>query len=411
MSSTYKTRAGDTFDVISRRVYGEESGAADIITANPGLIAPFRAGILITIPERPELPKDRIAQGESSVDSEVAILIDGQRFRFWESISLTDHLDSIQTLTFTAPFDPSDEKFRQIFKPFSYRDVVVTVGGNTYFTGTLLNVSPSVESDRSVVVVQAYSKPGVLADCTLPASSYPQNESSDQTLEEIAQTMAKPFGIGVTFFGDNGGTIQRAAIDPGQDVFSYLVGLAKQKNLLLSSRSNGDLLFSQAIDRGIPIARLEQGQSPLTSVGATFSPQVYFSHITGISPTLVGEEGAQFTYKNENLSGVTRPTTFNATDTQNSNIKKAVDSKAARMFGNMVSYQVGVSTWKDQRGVIWEPNNVLELRAPGAMIYRSTEFLIRSVSLNKDSKSESATLELCLLGSFTDRTPRSLPWE
>ena len=42
MSTTYKILPGDTFEIISRKVYGVETKASIIAGANPGLSEPFK---------------------------------------------------------------------------------------------------------------------------------------------------------------------------------------------------------------------------------------------------------------------------------------------------------------------------------------------------------------------------------
>lgn len=82
------------------------------------------------------------------------------------------------------------------------------------------------------------------------------------------------------------------------------------------------------------------------------------------------------------------------------------------MFGNMVSYVVeGIPTWRDPKGNLWRPNTTITLKAPEAMIYRETEFLIRNVTLRQDAQSKTATLGLVLPGAFSGETPSRLPFE
>ena len=81
------------------------------------------------------------------------------------------------------------------------------------------------------------------------------------------------------------------------------------------------------------------------------------------------------------------------------------------MFGAMASYSVALSTWRDPAGNLWAPNTTLKLQAPGAMIYNSYEFIVRSVEFSKDSTSETARLNLVLPGAFSGQIPEALPWD
>jgi prophage tail gpP-like protein len=108
---------------------------------------------------------------------------------------------------------------------------------------------------------------------------------------------------------------------------------------------------------------------------------------------------------------VVRPLTFKAKDTDNGSIKAAVEAKAARMFADAASYSIQLDTWRDPAGNLWEPNTSLNLLAPGAMIYNNYEFLVRTVELEADRQSRTATHNLVMPGVFSGQIPESLPWD
>lgn len=410
MSTTYNVITGDTFESISRKKYGTEKEADRIARANPGVAEPLTAGTTLTVPVLPEAPQNLQQAADSSTDDEVAILIDGKRFRFWDKVRITRSIDTMDTVEFGAPFDADAPGFRDTFRPFSFKTVVITVGGTPLFTGTMVAVNPVIENAQKIISVSGYSLPGVLNDCTAPASSFPL-EFDNQGLRDIATTLAAPFGISVDFQADQGAVFERVASEPGKKVLAFLTELAKQRNLIISSSSRGKLVFLQSTESGQPVARLQQGVAPVLSVTPFFSPQEYYSHITGIEPVVVGLAGSQFTVKNPRLLGVTRPLTFNAPDTLDADVKSAVEAKAGRMFGNMASYSVRVATWRDPSGKLWEPNTAIKLLAPDAMIYNEYEFIIRSIEFSRDRATETATLNLVIPGSFSGKVPEALPWD
>lgn len=410
MSTIFRVTTGDTFEIISRKKYGTETEAGRIASANPGVSEPLTPGTSITIPQQTNAPTNSAQQAPADNEDEVSLSIDGQRFRFWDSVRITRSMDTVGGIEFGAPMQTESSAFREAFRPFSFKDVTATVGGDPFFTGTMVAIDPSVDSTRKSVQVGGYSKPGVLSDCTAPASSYPL-EFNGQGLQEIAQTLAQPFGVSVEFRADQGAVFERVAIRPGEKVLTFLAKLAKQRNLIISSTPTGALLFWQSVKAGNPVARLSQGSSPLMIVTPRFIPQQYYSHITGIEPVLVGLPGQQFTVKNTQLEGVIRPLTFTIPDTIDADIKQAVEAKVGRMFGNLATYSVEVPTWRDPAGKLWEPNTTLTIVAPDAMIYNEFEFEIRSVVYNKQPASKTAVLTLAIPGAFSGKTPESLPWD
>lgn len=410
LSTTYSVKAGDTFETIARIQYGTEAEAGRIARANPGVSEPLAPGTQLTLPTAPGAPQDAQSQIPASGDNEVAVLINGQRFRFWSNIRITRSLDAMDIADFGAPFEHDAPGFRDFFRPFAYAPMAITVGGAPLFTGIMVDVTPAVDNNRRTVAVGGYSLPGVLNDCTPPASAFPL-EFNDQTLPDIASAIAAPFGVSAEFRGAAGAAFERVACEPGRRALEFLVDLAQQRGLIVSSTERGALLFWRSADTGAPVARLQQGEAPVLSVTPFFTPQQYYSHVTGLEPVIVGLEGAQYTAQNPRLRGVTRPMTYTASDTEGGDIKPAVEAKIGRMFGNAIAYSITLATWRDPSGALWAPNTTVRVTAPDAMIYEEYEFVIRSVEFVRHAAEETATLSLMLPGSFNGEIPEVLPWD
>ena len=125
----------------------------------------------------------------------------------------------------------------------------------------------------------------------------------------------------------------------------------------------------------------------------------------------VGTKGSKIVKKNNHLQGVLRPHTFTMSDTKGGDVQKAVDAKMGRMFGSIVTYSISLNTWRDPSGSLWEPNTLIKINAPDVMINGDYLFLVKSVSLTKDTKKETCDLTLVLPGAFSEEIPQSLPWD
>lgn len=406
----YTVQDGDTFERISRREYGTASEAGRIRRSNPGVTEPLQPGSALAIPAKPDDPQDQPATAPAQDRDEVALRIDGKRFRYWESVNITRALDSPDSLAFTAPFEPEDAEFRESFRPFSFRDLELSIGGERIFTGVLVNPTPQAQDQRFTVDVSGYSLPGVLQDCTPPSSAWPV-EFDGLNLRDIAAAVCEPFGIGVYFLGNPGAAFEREAMQPGGTIFSFLKPLAQQRGFVLGSTPDGLLRILEADSTTPPVARLREGESPLLSVTPQFSPQQYFSHITGMETVGVGFEGSQYTVDNPHLSGVVRPNTFQVTDAQGGEVKRATEAKMGRMFGDVVSYTAQVATWRTPDGELWAPNTTVTVLAPHSMIYSEYRFLIRKVEFDRDANQKTATLTLALPGSYSGEIPEAMPWD
>lgn len=283
------------------------------------------------------------------------------------------------------------------------------MGGAPLFSGTLVDVTPALD-DRRTVAVRCYSLPGVLQDCTAPASALPTLEYDNATLKTVAEGLVRPFGITAKFTAGVGTAFERVACPYDGKIFEFLAKLARDRGLVLSDTPEGALLFQQSMASGRSVAQLREGESPVLAVRPTFAPQEYYSDVTGVERITVGTRGGAHTEKNPHLPGVVRPFVFTLADTEGADTGTAVRAKLARMFANAIGYSVDLATWRDPAGALWAPNTTITLEAPGAMIYRPYKFLVRRVTLSRGS-GERARLDLILPGTFEGKAPDTLPWD
>lgn len=406
--SSYLVAAGDTFALISRKVYGVETFAQVIQAANPGASEPLVTGTTLTVPPNPSAPTNTLASSSTNGPDEVALLLDNERFRFWDGVRITRSFDSFDTIEFSAPFDPDDADQREKFRPFSYGNASFSVGGEPLFTGTVVSVRPELTPNSRTVRVGGYSKPGVLNDCT--PSPDTKLEFNDVALPEIAPSLILPFGLEIEFLANPGSTFERVACDSTRKVLSFLTELAQQRNGVFNSSPAGVLRFMQSEPAGVPVATLEEGVSPLLEVLPNFSEQNYYSHITGVERVGTGTAGSRFTVTNSRVSSV-RPFTFAVTDAIGGDVQTATQSKMGRMFGSAISYSVTVATWRAENGQLWAPDQTVSLLAPSAMVYSPYKFKIRNVTFDASKTERTATLELVLPGAFSGEIPEALPWD
>ena len=410
MSTTYSVVSGDTFASVARKQYGDDGQAGQVRSANPGAVEPLQPGTTLVIPDLPGAPRDAPQNAASNTPDEVSVSIDGERFRFWESVTITRAFDSPDSIELSGPYEPDRPEFREAFRPLSYKPIEVAVGGAPLFTGTAVGNLPGLGIDRRTVSLSGYATPGVMADCPPAASTYPL-EFNGQNLQQIAEALARPFGVAVVFEAAPGPTFDRVACESTEKALEFLTELAKQRNLVIGSTPRGALLFRDSAGSGAPVATLSQGESPAGEVTPSFKPQEYYSTITGIEPVIVGLRGGQYTVRNPRLTGVTRPYTFKVDDANGGDLKTAVEAKAARMFANVVAYTVPLDTWRDPSGALWTPGTFVSLIAPGVFIFNPYTFLIRRVTLTRTGDSTTAELGLVLPGVFNGRIPGSLPWD
>jgi prophage tail gpP-like protein len=380
-----------------------------IIAANPGVVEPLLLGTILTIPEDPLKPSKKPFSPLSDNPNELNLLINGEQFKFWESMSITRSIDSFDTISITGPFDLSFKKF---FVPMSFASIDVAIGGDYLFSGTAVNVIPKLSVDREEISIEGYSKPGVLNDCTLPPSEWSRTEFRDVALDAIAQALLAPFGLTSQFDVSPGPNFQLESIARTRKVLDFLTELAHKKGLIIGNTPEGKLLFTQSRIDGVITANLEEDQPPLIAAETDFNSQEYYSDIVGMNGILTGTAPIFEVAKNPRLRNVVRPFVFQNNGLNSTELAEAAKAKLGRMFANSVSYTIEVNTWRDANNKLWSPNTFLILKAPSIMIYEKYRFLVRSVEFNKSvTNGETTKLTLVLPGAFSGEAPETLPWD
>lgn len=350
----------------------------------------------------------------------VELTIEGKPWAFFDDLEIHRGLDTHPSVGFAAPFDVERREVRDTFRQMQYQSLDVHVGGEQLFSGTLVEINPASTSEGWTVACAGYSLPAKLEKVNLPASMLPF-EASGLGLQEIATRLAGAYGISVVMQGDPGAKFAKVKtrskridtkFDHDQKIDDFLIELARQRGKVRTSDTQGRLVFWESVKPGNPRARFVEGQPGAVAIVPTFSPDEYYSEITGFTTAKRGSAGSKFTVRNERLAGrPLRALSFRLDDVEKADAPKAVRAKLGRMFGNAVSYVVNVPSWRDPRGVLWSPNSTITVLSPHAMIYRETELLIRDIYLRSSEKELTASLGCVLPGAFSGEVPDRMPWD
>lgn len=397
---------GDTFESLSTRYFGEPSQAGRIKSANPGVSSP-----IIVASTKVIIPGAIEAATQGNEPDGLTIRIGGTTFRHVTESAITRSLDAVDTVEFRAPLADTPE-FRELIQPFSFPTLDVSEDGVRLFRGTLVNVAPSVGGNGSSVRLSGYSLPGVLGDCTMPASAFPL-QFRNVNIVDIASKLLEPFGLSVKREGDVGGPFRRVKMKRDRRVMAFLTNLAKQRQLLLRSNADGELVIAEPPAVSNPVASLRQGESPLKSVTPEFRSQSYYSHVTGIRSTRRGLNGTQHTVPNARAveAGIIRPLILSMRDTSRGELPRAAQAAAGRMLAGSIVYSATVATWRDPTGAVWTPGDTVELTAPSVFVPEPFKFQIRAARLIRTVEGTTAELSLILPGAFGGEPPSVLPWQ
>jgi prophage tail gpP-like protein len=413
--SVYKTQQFETFGDIARKNFGSEDNAHLIREANSHIAnSPDSSGVL-GVPALvdvfiPDLIPVTTAPNPTNPD-EMTLTVNGQQVKHWSSNTLRRGIGELSQVSFVIPFDSFNADVRALFRPFTYRPVELFIGSEKQFSGTMISRNPQVDPNKSVLSFGAYSKPGILNDCTVSAKMLPA-EFNNQNLQQIAAKLSAPFGIDVDARSDVGTAIDRTSIAPGEKILPFIIKHAQQKNLVVSDSESGALVLQRAITEGEPVSYFQEGLAPLINIAPQFNEQEYYSDITGISPTILGFLGGEdYTVKNTLLKTAFRPFVFQAPDVDNGTLEGAVKAKMSRMFGAVCSYTLNVVGWRDLQGELWRENTLVDILAPSAYIEKRYRFIVKDVIFSQDENKKTAQLTVVMPGAYSGNIPATLPWD
>ncbi|MDR1251117.1 MAG: LysM peptidoglycan-binding domain-containing protein [Treponema sp.] len=426
MSRVHRVRQGDTLSSIAVRYLGTSSKWPKITGSNPQLANRKKAvdgSPLIYAGDDLIIPEDETAARPAAVqtietialsddEQDVSIKIDGKEYTGFTGYELNLNYDSFDTFSFSAPYSDAMTELRSAAVPFAFKSCDVFYKGSLVFKGTLLTPDPELTDKSGEITLQGYPLCGVLNDCMIPPTKYPL-ECMGLTIKGIADAACDPYSISVVFDGDIGPAFTEVSIEPTDRIIDFLTTLARQRNLLFSNMEKGELCFFTAKQEQA-FASFSEGRPPLLSIKPKFSPQEFYSHITGFSKTEAEYPSYSYTYENKYLitRGIIRHHSVTIDDAEHeSDLQNSVHSYAGRMFADAVSYELQCEEHCNADGRRFKKGMTVCVYAPSAMITRETNFIARNIKLVRTTEGKTSALTLVLPGSYTGELPEAFPWE
>ena len=402
MSGTYKALGGETFNQVARIATGDDTNAAVIKRANPGVPEPIPEGVILQVP---------VSRSESTTSSgdELEIKVDNIRIGTFDNFALSMAMDAIWKCGFTVPNEPET---RDIFRPLKGSVITVDSNGERLFTGRAEPPRPDNQTSKKTLEIECYATPGILGKVSPPASAFPL-EWTNANLPAIAGELCGHHGVEVDFRADPGPVFERVDIGPTEMVLDFLAGLADEHGPFISNSETGELVFWTGAPSGAPVSNLEKGLHPCENFDMIVSDDHFYSSVTGDTTIKVGQQEipASKTVRNPFSYDLVRPYNFTAPHISPNELETIVNSMAGRMFGALVTGIVDMSSWISDSGKIYRPNQTVILKSPDDFVEEPFEFFISEVSLFKSSDSTTAILSLSLPGAYNGEIPERMPFK
>lgn len=353
------------------------------------------------------------------------VVINGKSIAYFNSGTINLKLDSIaSTFEFAAYFKPQEIDFQEIFKPLQYLPVeLYNSKKNLIFTGTILNHRFISNSGRELVIISGYSKCGILEDVCIPPSENYSLESNNKSLKDIATQLCRLFAINVvvsdqaksisetniktpkqtTKESTNFASIKakassvfgRTSASPSESIRDYLAKLASQKNIILSHNEKGEVLLFQPDYNQLPRYFFTKGNT--ISMSADYNGQALHSDIYIVRQPSDDNQGVStFDRAKNTLVAKYRPTTKIMSSGEDAQTKDAAKNELA-------SELKAIQLTLELQGLFDEiyPGEIVNVHNHHIYCYAYNRFMVDSITLKFDSKSDTTTLNLVVPETFT----------
>lgn len=318
------------------------------------------------------------------------------------------------TFSFSGVFDPDNELHRSLFRPLNYPTIeIYSIAQNEkVLTGVILNIKTMSEAKKKVITFSGYSTTGVLMDCTIPTESYPL-EFNGLTMQEIIEKLLLPFNLRLVIDNDGGvasEVIDEVTAETGQTVFSFLVELAAQRNLILSHNVHGNLVLTKTRTNVLSIATYRD-EIPATRISVSTNGQRIHSSITAIGQSDIFSDNATEQEVSNSLVRAFRPSVVSQSiGNDNTAVDVAKNARSRELTAIRAVIDSDRWEWlnndRNNRVDIASPNNIIDIISAENFLPNRTAFFVEEVTLNVDAKKESSVLSCVVPEVYNNEEPQ-----
>lgn len=335
--------------------------------------------------------------------NELELRVNGGIFTGWTAVSIRKSLDTMAAgfeLQLTADEDLPDWRIPP------GEECQIFMGKDAVLVGYVDDLSISYDAGSHALKASGRDRTGDLVDCSAPSKRY-----ASLTLPELAQELAKPYGITVINQA-KGKKFQRSAHSnqPGESVHRVLERRARQESLILLSNATGGLLLTQAGLGGDTGVTIEYGRD-IKSANFQHASAELFSEIVvkgqsagsgtfSLADTVQAKGSVQRSVEGSGIRRY-RPLCIVA-ESQADSARCATRARweAGVREAKSRSWDVTVAGWRDALGALWDINKFVHLKCP--LLGVDEALLITGVDFNRDDSGTSTTLKLTKKDAYAE---------
>jgi prophage tail gpP-like protein len=338
---------------------------------------------------------------------------------FFSDFRLSLGYDQIgSTFQFSFYFDSNNPDHKELACVSHYHDCIVEHNDEVLVTGFALNQTFTYKSGKTLATISGYSKTGFLNDCNIPTENFPL-QSDGLNLLQIAKKFTSKWNestkykIGIivdpSVQDKMSKPFKKSTASETSTIAEYLNDLAKQKQIIMTHDSNGNLVFTSANTSQPPMMSFDftDGLMPATSLTMSFDGQQMFSHITVMRQASIdGGNAGQTTVRNPYVPTVFRPKIINQSSGDDIDTNEVAMRELMKQWAAL-SLTIETDRW-EVNGKIIKPNSIVEVIAPELYIYKKSRFFVRSIDFDGDATKTTATLNCVVPEAVNGKMAKSI---
>jgi prophage tail gpP-like protein len=359
------------------------------------------------------------------VSDTVSIISDGQALSGWQNVRVTRGIERCPSdfeLTLTELYPNQASKIS--ITPGD--PITVKLGRDLILTGYVDRYSASISSENHSVTISGRSMVQDLIDCSAKFQTY---QISNTTIVGLANTLCKPFGVGVTAPDGDSAIIPQFNVTLTETPYEIIERVARWANFIVFDGTNGNLVIETVGDTDMA-SGFSQGvniQAASVSYSAdglyTEIDPVYLStsFLTNGAPALNSAAipyipNAMATYSRfpKRADGNARYRPLLIVSEQSQAAPQLAAQRAqwemARRVGRSQALHVTCDTWRDSAGTLWTPNAMVQINLPSCKL-ANAKWLISEVTFNRGEEGTTAELVLMPKTAFIPQPEVLIPFD